>query len=71
MKLKLLTQSHKSLPDRIEALREECDQLIDQTAAEMKPPGVPIQAIRLTLVSPYGGDVLDSALAILSQQGKN
>jgi hypothetical protein len=41
--------------------------VIDAKTEELKreAPGVPFEAIRLTLTSPYRGDAIDSALAIL------
>jgi hypothetical protein len=61
--------NQNDLPLRIQRLRDECNRVIDEKAKEMTPPGVPFAAVRLTLTAPYGGDPLDSALAILATEG--
>ena len=53
---------------RIEHLRQECNNLIDKTAAAQAEGGVPIPVIRQMLTAKYMGCPFRSAQAILENQ---
>jgi hypothetical protein len=65
-----LFEQYKTLPNRIQQLRDECNRVIDIKADEMKKetPGLPLVSLRNLLTAPYAQDVIDSALAILANE---
>jgi hypothetical protein len=67
-----LSDQYRTLPSRIAQLRAEAEALIDAKVAEQRreAPGVPNQSIKIMLTAPYGNDVLDAAIAIVSTEMK-
>jgi hypothetical protein len=69
--MKLSNQS-KTFPSRVQQLRSEASALIDAKTEELRreAPGVPNEALKVTLLAPYSNDVIDAAIAILANEMK-
>jgi hypothetical protein len=59
------------LAQRIRSLRAEAEAFIDAKTEDLKrdAPGVPREALRLTLTAPFRGDAFNTAQFIIETEG--